>query len=97
MDAIRRFIFRRRQAYRSLFRPANGELSIAAQIVLADLKNFCRATQSTTIVSPLSRTVDPIASAQAEGRREVWLRITQHLNIRDEDLYAILKDQPEEN
>lgn len=95
-EKIRQAVFRRRHAYRSLFRPGGRELSIAAQIVLTDLKKFCRATSSTTVVSPVSRAVDPIASAHLEGRREVWLRITQHLDISDADLYGLLKDQPEE-
>lgn len=97
IEAIRRIVFRRRGAYRALFRPGGQDLSVAAVIVLTDLKKFCRADHSTTVVSPVTRSVDPYASALAEGRREVWLRISQHLEISDADLYNLLKDQPEED
>jgi hypothetical protein len=71
---------RRRYAYRRMFLGENG-LNADGQIVLADLAKFCRANNSTAIVSPVSRSVDPIAMAMAEGRREVWLRLMAHLHI----------------
>lgn len=92
VSAVARRVFRRRQAYRALLQPG-GQLSPAADIVLSDLRKFCRATVSTTVVSPVTGSVDPIASAQAEGRREVWLRITQHLHISDQDLYGLAEKQ----
>ncbi len=95
IDTFRRKIFRRRHAYRALLRP-DGVLTPAAQIVLADLAKFCRAVSSTTVVSPITQTVDTHASQQAEGRREVWLRITQHLNIDDADLYKLIAQQNDE-
>ena len=88
LDAISRLMFRRRQAYRALF-GAGNDLSPASRIVLSDLRKFCRATTSTTVVSQLTQKVDPIASAQAEGRREVWLRIMHHLHVSDADLYRL--------
>ncbi len=66
-----------------MFLAENGELNPDGEIVLADLKKFCRATASTVVVSPVSRSVDPIATAMAEGRREVWLRIMAHLHLED--------------
>lgn len=66
-----------------MFLAESGELSPDGEIVLADLKKFCRATASTVVVSPVSRSVDPIATAMAEGRREVWLRIMAHLHLED--------------
>jgi len=71
---------RRRYAYRRMFLGENG-LNADGQIVLADLAKFRRANNSTAIVSPVSRSVDPIAMAMAEGRREVWLRLMAHLHI----------------
>lgn len=88
-------ILRRRYAYRRLFLGEDG-LSADGQIVLADLAKFCRATQSTAVVSPISRSVDPIASAMAEGRREVWLRITAHLHI-DERVIFNLNEEEKDN
>lgn len=90
LNKLKRIIFRRRQAYRALFQPG-GQLSPAAEIVLADLRRFCRASVSTTVVSMVTQQVDPIASAQAEGRREVFLRIIQTLNISDADLYRLVE------
>jgi hypothetical protein len=73
---------RRRYAYRRLFLGEDG-LNADGQRVLADLAKFCRANSSTAVVSPISRSVDPIATAMAEGRREVWLRIMAHLYLED--------------
>jgi hypothetical protein len=73
---------RRRYAYRRLFLGEDG-LNADGQTVLADLAKFCRANSSTAVVSPISRSVDPIATAMAEGRREVWLRIMAHLHLED--------------
>lgn len=49
------------------------------QAVLADLARFCRADQTT--FHP-----DPRVHALMEGRREVWLRIKEHLDLDLEDL-----------
>ena len=81
-------IQRRKYAYRRLFLADNG-LNADAEIILADLKKFCRAAGSTVVVSPVSRQVDPIATAMAEGRREVWLRIMAHLHIEDRVVFNL--------
>lgn len=94
-SGICKWIFRRRGAYRALFQPG-GNLTPAAEIVLADLRKFCRATTSTTVVSPVTGNVDPIASAQAEGRREVYLRIIQNLLVSDQDLYRVAEREQDE-
>ena len=51
------------------------------QAVLADLARFCRADQTT--FHP-----DPCVHALMEGRREVWLRIKEYLDL---DLEALLR------
>lgn len=56
--------------------------SPVGQRVLADLAKFCRAHVSTFHA-------DARVHAVAEGRREVWLRIQQHLQLTDEQLYAL--------
>lgn len=58
------------------------------RVVMADLARFCRA--NTTCFHE-----DPRIHAVLEGRREVWLRITQHLNLPLEEL-AKLYGQPKE-
>jgi hypothetical protein len=69
----------RKQAYQQTF---NKE-SVAVQRVLKDLAKFCRA--NITTFHPDSR-----MHAHLEGRREVWLRITQHLQLTPEELLKIL-------
>lgn len=73
---------KRKYAYRRLFLGDDG-LNADGEVVLADLAKFCRANSSTAVVSPVSRAVDPIATAMAEGRREVFLRISAHLHLEE--------------
>lgn len=76
-------IFGRKRAYRRVFLDGDGNIGPDAEIVLADLKRFCRALSSTVVVSPVSKSIDPLAMAMAEGRREVWNRLMAHLHIDD--------------
>ena len=87
-------IFRRRQNYRRLFLDGDGRVNLAAAPVLADLKRFCRAETSMVVVSPVSKAVDPLAMAMAEGRREVWNRIQQHLHLPEREI-SQLKENDE--
>jgi len=73
----------RRDAYRRTFLGETGEPRPEPAIVLNDLARFCRAHKSTSVYSSTAGVIDPIASAQAEGRREVWLRILEHLHLSD--------------
>lgn len=84
-------ILRRTHSYRSCFQ-VDGELTPEARMVLKDLAKFCRAYEPTTIVSPVTRCVDPLATMQAEGRREVYNRILWHLKIDDADLLDTKED-----
>lgn len=86
---------RRKYAYRRLFLGEDG-LNADGQVVLADLAKFCRANSSTAIVSPVSRSVDPIAMAMAEGRWEVWLRIAAHLHIDDRVIFNLNEEENNE-
>lgn len=86
--AVRRII-NRKTSYRRIFQDASGNISPDAEIVLADLRRFCRATSTTVMVSPISKQIDPIAMAMAEGRREVWLRIMAHLHIDEKQVFNL--------
>jgi hypothetical protein len=88
MDRIEKILFRRR-AYRRMFLGDDGKLTRDAEIVLADLSKFCRMYSSTTVVSPVSRQTDVPASFQAEGRREVFNRLLDHLHVDDSDLFRL--------
>lgn len=79
-------VFRRRNAYRMLFLNGDGHPNPLAETVLADLKRFCKAQTSTVYISPVSKAIDPLAMAMAEGRREVWNRIQSHLQISDKEI-----------
>jgi hypothetical protein len=79
-----------REHYRSVFwRGDMQEEHLKA--IIKDLREFCRADQSCVVVAKDGR-IDTHATAVAEGRREVWLRITQTLNLSDETLQRF-KDQ----
>jgi len=71
----------------------DGKPQRHAEMMLADLRRFCRATASTAIVSPVSKTIDPIAMGMAEGRREVWNRIMAHLNLDDRTVINMSEDE----
>ena len=70
------FIRGRKRAYQLVWHSIDG------QTVLADLAGFCRADQSCF-------DADPRIHAVLEGRREVWLRIQQHLNLSSEQLAVL--------
>lgn len=85
-----------RTAWRGLYRSDEGELNLPARLILTDLQRFCYANRPTIKVSPTTGNVDPYAMAVAEGRREVWLRITEYLKLDDRDLQALLKQHNDE-
>jgi hypothetical protein len=74
--AAQLFLARRRQAYIATFR---GPL---AEIVLEDLAHFCQAHKSTFHA-------DPRIAASLDGRRDVWLRIQQHLQLSPDQLWNL--------
>lgn len=90
-ERLRRIVFRRRMAYRAVFRLGEP----ATNIVMSDLRKFCRATSTPAIVSMVSQRVDPMATGIAIGRLEVWHRIAQHLHLDDSDLYKLVEQVEE--
>jgi hypothetical protein len=79
-DATLTFLRDRKTAYKLLFKTMANP---ASRIVLEDLARFCRANESCIIPGDHDR------SMLLEGRREVWLRIQQHLNLTTEELFAL--------
>lgn len=51
-------------------------------LVLKDLAKFCRAHETTFHT-------DERVAAVLEGRREVWLRIQNHLNLTTDEIYDL--------
>ncbi len=79
----------RKAAYQLVFANASGAA------VREDLERFCRANSSCF-------DADPRKHAALEGRREVWLRIQQHLTLSAEQLAVLYvavvpEPGPEEN
>jgi hypothetical protein len=77
LDRAKRFLWNRRYSYRSIFNSPPGK------IVLADLAVFCRAAESTFHDNER-------VQSKLDGRREVWLRIQQHLQLTEDQLWEVL-------
>lgn len=92
LSQVRKYILRRRTAYRHTFMPG-GAMTVATADVLTDLRRFCRGTATPAVVSPITQTVDPIATGIAIGRQEVFHRICQHLHVSDADLYRLVESE----
>ena len=95
-DWFRRRIQSRRLAWQRLMLAEKGRLTPDAEFVLKDLARFCRAHRSTAVFSAIRGAVDPIASARADGRREVYLRIVEHLHL-DERFLVNLREGANDN
>lgn len=70
-------------------RKANYQLvfgSPAGQEVLKDMARFCRAAETTIHPMQNART-----HAMLDGRRQVWLRIYEHLNFTPEELLVVYR------
>lgn len=80
LDAMKR----RKHAYQLFKKTQEGTT------FLTDLAQFCRANETCVVPG------DPVATNVLEGRREVWLRIQNHLGLSPEDL-MILYAGPEIN
>lgn len=85
LERLRLMIDRKRAAYQHTFL-ANGKPHVNAQTVLADLKRYCGADIEGLVVSPVTRTADPIATAYRAGRRDVYLRICKYLSLEGLDI-----------
>ena len=83
-DAGRLFDFLKR-------RKVNYQLACsqpAMQELLIDLARFCHAGETCVMLDKNGK-VDETLTHMREGRREVWLRIQQHLNLNTQQLYLL--------
>lgn len=87
MDGIRRRLqYRGKVAHatRNCFMAPDGmTLTRSAAILLADLRVFCCADTSCVAIAKDGH-IDVNATMVAEGRREVWTRLNEHLNLNDQ-------------
>ena len=81
LTRVRDYISRRRNAYCKTFLTPFGDE------VLKDLARFCRSNESTFHK-------DPRVEGRLDGRREVWLRISQNLRLTDEQLWTLHAPAP---
>lgn len=76
------FLTTRKRAYQFTFKDDD----VDAKAVLKDLAKFCRADKSTFHE-------DPRAHAVLEGRREVWLRIQNYLQLTPDQLWELYRKE----
>lgn len=90
-------LFTRTTAYQRTFLGDDGKPDTDAAIVLADLKRFCYVERTTAKISPMTQTMDPLAMAFAEGRREVYMRIVGFLNLDEAAIRNLTEPQQEDD
>ena len=81
MDFLR-FFRRRRSAYKELLDPVDKR----AEIILADLKRYCRGG-----VTTFSK--DPYEAAFLAGRQDVFNRIVNFTNLTNEQIAKLQEEQ----
>jgi hypothetical protein len=69
--------------------PRGGQIRPPGETVLRDLARYCYANKPTLQISQADQHVDPLAMAFAEGRRDVFNRITAMLNLTSDDIERI--------
>lgn len=84
-----------RRAWQAAFMNDDGTLNDNGKKAIGDLARFCYANRSSIKMSPKAGTIDPLASIAAAARFEVFLRITQAMNLNDLELQRLI-NQPEE-
>lgn len=79
-----------------LYKPAPVRLNAAADTVLRDLAQYCYANKPTLKVSPTTQQTDALAMAFAEGRRDVFNRITAMCNLTSDQIERIASQRSTE-
>ena len=73
--------------------PRGGDLGPAAEVVLRDLARYCYANRPTLKVSNITQQSDALAMAFAEGRRDVFNRITALCNLSADQISTIINNR----
>lgn len=92
-NLIARMFYARRdralhQAFSQIFLGPDGLPNRDGALVLGRMRELCHADTSTLKYTD-DGSVDPLASAAAEGRRDVWRMFQFYLNISDSELIEI--------
>lgn len=77
-DDVKSWLLKRHQAYAGLFLGPDDKRHGNAAIVWNDLKKYCGVDKEGLVVSPITKTTDPYATAYRAGRRDVFLRISKY-------------------
>jgi hypothetical protein len=85
---------RKKHAYARLFFGPDGKLKPDAELILADLRRYARRS-GIIGYRTTSGAVDPLAMANANGRREMYDRIMRFLHLPD-DVEVQLESRSEE-
>lgn len=83
-------LHKKRLAYQRVFLDGSKKPNLAGEEVLTDLKRFCGINKGGIVVSPISRMVDPYATAYRAGQRDTYLRIIKYLGLDESDF----KEEP---
>lgn len=81
LEKLRIALGARRHAYRTTFKGPY------ADVVLKDIARFCRAHETT--LNANEKLQDAF-----EGRRQVWLRIQEHLQLTPDQLWELYSGRP---
>jgi len=84
---------RRRDAFQQVLCDQHGRLTRPAQIMMADLAGFCHVAGMMTRPGV---PIDPYALALAEGKRQVFLRIIEHISLPPMELQDLRRDDAED-
>ena len=68
-------------AIRRLCLDGRGNLNRDAKLIAVGLKRFCRADKTSLMYSPQTGMIDPVATAAAVARREVYDYLRRLLNL----------------
>lgn len=82
-NMLRQLAIVRARSYRAVFAP-DGVIDRDREVVLADLRDFGFANKPTFHA-------DPHVAAERQGRRAMWLRISQHLNLDEERVQKLVE------
>ena len=85
VESTKVYLQHRSTAYKLTFN--NEKFPYAGKLVLQDLAKFCRANETCF-------DADPRLHAVLEGRREVFLRIVNHLKMTPEELFNLSNRLP---
>jgi len=81
MKNLAAILHRKQLAYKQTFFNGNGDLHNNAHIVLKDLRRVSGIDKGGIVISPVTRTVDPLATSYRAGQRDLYLRIVKYLGL----------------